>query len=203
MLDFTTISGLAICFGPLALVIVGFLIAAYLSDIDARRPYLRQMDLRPEHEQPPTQPIFREKRLTAKTPAGSLVTVLPTAENGAVMAAAAPPSAPAKPAPAPATPAPVVETPAAASDEPDELTRIEGIGPKISEALIAAGLDTFAKVADASQDDFKDALEAAGMTFAPSAESWAHQADLAAKGDWDGLAALQDTLVSGRYPTDD
>jgi len=188
MIDFTTISGLAICFGPLALVIIGFIIGAVLTDLNARRSYLRQMDLRPEHEQPATQYLTRERRLTAQTPAGAKVTILPTAENGVAVAAA-----PAKPAPAKP----------AASSKPDNLTRLEGIGPKIAEALVSAGLDTFQKVADASQDDFKAALEAAGMSFAPSAESWSEQASYAAKGDWDGLDALQAKLVSGRYPTDE
>jgi hypothetical protein len=64
-------------------------------------------------------------------------------------------------------------------------------------------LDTFAKVAAASMEDFQTALEAQGVNFAPSAESWAEQASYAAKGDMEGLQALQDRLVSGRYPTDD
>jgi len=199
MLDFTSISGLAICFGPLALVLIGFIIGAVLTDLNSRRTYLRQMDLRPEHEQPPTQPVFRSSSLTAETPTGARVTILPTAETGVIVEPDSP--KPSKTAPAAAAPAaPVAEAPAVA--EPDELTKLEGIGPKISEALIAAGLDTFAKVAAASQEDFQAALEASGMSFAPSAESWAEQASYAAKGDWDGLDALQDTLVSGRYPTD-
>ena len=90
---------------------------------------------------------------------------------------------------------------AASSDKPDDLTKIEGIGKKMSDALVADGLDSFAKVADSDVPRFEQAIEKAGMRFAPSAESWAEQASYAAKGDWDGLEQLQDTLIAGRYPT--
>jgi len=89
----------------------------------------------------------------------------------------------------------------AASEEAvaaDDLTKIEGVGPKMSAALIAAGLTTFAKVAAASEDELRTAIEAAGMSLAPSISTWAEQAELAAKGDWDALAALQDELKGGR-----
>lgn len=90
-----------------------------------------------------------------------------------------------------------------AVDEPDDLTLIEGIGPKMSQALIAQGYDTFAKLSAATEEDLRDAIKAEGMRFAPSAESWAEQATYAAKGDWDGLEAFQDTLIAGRYPDED
>ncbi len=89
------------------------------------------------------------------------------------------------------------------SDDPDDLTRIEGIGPAMSRALVSQNVDTFAKLADMSLDDIRAALDAAGQRFAPAAESWAEQASYAAKADWDGLDALQDRLVAGRYPDDE
>lgn len=85
-------------------------------------------------------------------------------------------------------------------DRPDDLTRIEGIGKKMSAALIAAGLDTFGKVAAASEDDLRAAIDAAGMRFSPSLVTWAKQASFAAQDDWDGLQAYQDTLTAGRPP---
>lgn len=102
-----------------------------------------------------------------------------------------------------ATPAVVQPAPAptpiqSASGKPDDLTKIEGIGPKMSQALIKAGIDTFAKLAQASEDQLKTAIEAAGMRLAPSLATWPEQAVFAANGDWDGLEALQDTLVGGR-----
>ncbi|MEO0560775.1 MAG: helix-hairpin-helix domain-containing protein [Chloroflexota bacterium] len=108
-------------------------------------------------------------------------------------------AAPAKSKPAPKT----TKSAPAPADEPDELTKLEGVGPKTSKALIAQGIDTFAKLAALSLDEIREALEAGGVRFAPSAESWAEQAGYAAKGDWDGLTALQDRLEAGRYPTED
>lgn len=80
----------------------------------------------------------------------------------------------------------------------DDLTKIEGIGPKMSAALKSAGIDTFAKLAASDQDALKQALEAAGMNLAPSLETWAEQAKFAADDDWDGLKELQGSLVGGR-----
>ncbi len=79
-----------------------------------------------------------------------------------------------RPSPAPA---PVPSTPAAVRpDVPDDLTRIDGVGPKISQALVAAGLTTFAAVAAASEDDLRAALTAADLRFAPSLPTWSEQA---------------------------
>lgn len=168
-----------ICYGPLAVTVLGFILFAVLTDVDSRRTYLRLI--------PGRTPRDESERLDAETPAGDFVSIVP----GEFVEATAAPVAPAPAAPAPA------------AGEPDDLTRLEGIGPKVADALVAAGLDTFEKVAAASIEDFQDALEAQGVRFAPAAESWAEQASYAAKGDWDGLAALQDKLVSGRYPSDD
>jgi F-type H+-transporting ATPase subunit gamma len=84
------------------------------------------------------------------------------------------------------------------ADKPDNLTKIEGIGKKMSQALVKAGIDTFAKLANSNEDELRTAIEAAGMRLAPSLGTWAEQAQLAAKGDWDSLNALQDKLQGGR-----
>lgn len=100
-------------------------------------------------------------------------------------------------------PAPVVsEEPVKAAAKPDDLTKIEGIGPKMSKALITAGIDTFEKLMGMSEDALRKAIEDAGMRLAPSLSTWAEQAEYAARGDWDGLQALQDTLVGGRRVDD-
>ncbi len=80
----------------------------------------------------------------------------------------------------------------------DDLTRIEGIGPKMQAALKDAGIRTFAALANASEDELRQAIEDAGMRLAPSLETWAEQAEYAADGDWDGLDTLQDELSGGR-----
>jgi len=95
-------------------------------------------------------------------------------------------------------PVPELKTESAPSAKPDDLTRIEGIGPKYHDALAIGGIDTFAKLAAASEDDILAAVKAAGMRRNRSMPTWAEQAALAAKGDWDGLAKLQDELAGGR-----
>ena len=80
----------------------------------------------------------------------------------------------------------------------DDLKIIEGIGPKMEKALKTAGLDTWAKLAEATDDQLRTAIEEAGMSFAPSLSTWARQAGFAARDDWDGLEQLQDELTAGR-----
>jgi predicted flap endonuclease-1-like 5' DNA nuclease len=77
----------------------------------------------------------------------------------------------------PATYAPVVEASAStATTGPDDLTIINGIGPKMQTALQAAGYDTFAKLAAASPDALRAAVQAAGMRLAPTIDTWPEQA---------------------------
>jgi F-type H+-transporting ATPase subunit gamma len=76
----------------------------------------------------------------------------------------------------------------------DDLTKIEGIGPKMSAALVAAGLDTFAKVAATDETTLRAAIEAAGMRLSPQLPTWPHQAQLAANGQWEELEQFQDNL---------
>ncbi|WP_051432660.1 helix-hairpin-helix domain-containing protein, partial [Promicromonospora kroppenstedtii] len=82
--------------------------------------------------------------------------------------------------------------------EPQDLQRIEGIGPKIEAALTAAGYTTYAKVAGASEDELRAALAASGIKFAPAATSWADQAQYLVDGDEDGLREYQDYLIGGQ-----
>jgi len=84
------------------------------------------------------------------------------------------------------------------TDEPDDLERIEGIGEKYKDALIAAGISTFAELAAASIEDLEKAATDADMRRSSSMETWAEQAALAAANDWDGLDALQQELDGGR-----
>jgi F-type H+-transporting ATPase subunit gamma len=90
---------------------------------------------------------------------------------------------------------------AAAQDDKaasDDLTRLEGVGPKVAAALKAAGYDTFAKIAEANETELRVTLERAGIQLAPAAATWPHQAALAARGEWNELKQLQDSLVGGR-----
>ena len=84
--------------------------------------------------------------------------------------------------------------------EPDDLRRIEGIGPKLSSVLQEAGIVTFAQLAAASPDQLEQILEAADPRLLRLAKpaSWPEQAALAATGEWEALEALQGTLKGGR-----
>jgi ribosomal protein L30 len=93
---------------------------------------------------------------------------------------------------------PAKSKPAKVAPTGDNLTMIEGIGPKMSQALMAAGIDTFAKLAEADEDALRAAINAAGLKLAPSLKTWASQAKYAADGDMDGLKRYQDELVGGR-----
>ena len=77
MLENLTLSGFFICYVPLALVIVGFIIFAGITDAHARRSYLRQMDLRQENERPEAEPLPIEQPYRTETPAGMTVTLTP------------------------------------------------------------------------------------------------------------------------------
>ncbi len=83
--------------------------------------------------------------------------------------------------------------------EADDLTIIEGIGPKVAEVLIAAGVDTFEKLTKKTPDELKELLADAEGTFnAQDPTTWPEQATLAAEGKWDELTILKDMLQGGR-----
>jgi small subunit ribosomal protein S2 len=93
--------------------------------------------------------------------------------------------------------APKKETKAKAA-KADDLTKIEGVGPKAAEYLSAAGLDTFAKVAKAKADKMKDILTTASSRMGHlDPTSWPKQAKMAADGKWDELKEWQDNTKGG------
>lgn len=91
-----------------------------------------------------------------------------------------------------------VKMASAAPVQADDLTKVEGIGPKISELLQNAGVNTFADLAAQSEDALKAILKAGGSRFAmKNPSTWAKQADMAANGKWDELKEWQDVLDGG------
>ncbi len=85
-----------------------------------------------------------------------------------------------------------------AAGKADDLKKIEGAGPKAAEALVNAGFDTFAKVAQATPEELSNILsEASSRLSHIVTETWPKQAGLAAEGKWDELKALQDRLDGG------
>ena len=85
-----------------------------------------------------------------------------------------------------------------ATGKADDLKKIEGAGPKAAEALVAAGIDTFAKVAKTDAAKLSEILTAASSRLAHLVtDTWPKQAALAADGKWDELKELQDRLDGG------
>lgn len=102
----------------------------------------------------------------------------------------------AKAAPVVVEEAPIVEaeaTPASA----DDLEIVEGIGPKIAEALAEAGVTTFAQLADMTPEAIQEIVSAAGIG-SKSPATWPQQAALARDGKFDELKTWQDELNGGQ-----
>lgn len=81
----------------------------------------------------------------------------------------------------------------------DDLTRIEGIGPKIHEILLKNSIRTFEVLANTESSRLKEILELAGSRYQMhDPTSWPRQSRLAADGNWDALEQLQDVLDGGK-----
>ena len=91
-----------------------------------------------------------------------------------------------------------VEVETAEQVEADDLKRIEGVGPKIEKILHEAGIHTFAQLASAEISHLEKVVHQDGGVRLAFPASWPAQARLAATGDWEGLAKLQDELQAGR-----
>ncbi len=76
---------------------------------------------------------------------------------------------------------------AAPAAKADDLTQLSGIGPKASEALAAAGIATYAALAQANEPELRHALHEADMVPPANVASWPMQATYAVSGDWQGL----------------
>ncbi len=111
-------------------------------------------------------------------------------ETAAPVAEAAAPAEAVAQAEAPVTP----PAPAAA---PDDLTLIEGIGPKVASALHAAGITTFAQVAAMTPEQLEQTLREQGVRLVGSTATWPEQARLAAAGDLTALQSQQARIKGG------
>jgi large subunit ribosomal protein L17 len=88
---------------------------------------------------------------------------------------------------------------AAATSGADDLTIIEGIGPKAAEVLVAAGIVTFADLAATAADKVKEILTASTSRVGHlDPTTWAQQAQLAADGKMDELEELKAKLNNGK-----
>jgi large subunit ribosomal protein L27 len=156
------------------------------------------------------------KRVVFITPYDAVAEVaLPKADAKKEVKAAVAPKAAAVVAPKAEAPAPKVEAvapkaeapavekaavaPVAASGKPDDLKKVEGIGPKIEQLLHDKGILTFNDLAAASVEAVRAILAEAGPRYTiHDPGTWGKQAEMAAAGKWDELKAWQKELDGGK-----
>ena len=80
----------------------------------------------------------------------------------------------------------------------DDLSKIEGVGPKIALVLSSNGITTYAQLAKADPAAVQEMLKKSSGRFnMAKPQTWPQQAELAASGNWDALKKLQDELHGG------
>jgi len=85
-----------------------------------------------------------------------------------------------------------------ADGKPDDLKKIEGIGPKIAEHLNNGGINSFEELANAEISRLQEILDNAGPRYRMhNPGTWPQQSRLAADDKWDELKVLQDNLKGG------
>ncbi|MEM0932760.1 MAG: 30S ribosomal protein S2 [Bacteroidota bacterium] len=88
--------------------------------------------------------------------------------------------------------------PTKSSAEVEDLTKIEGIGPKAAEALNNKGVVTYKDLAEAAPDTIKEILTEASSRMAHlDPTTWPKQAQMAADGNWDELKEWQENAKGG------
>ncbi len=85
--------------------------------------------------------------------------------------------------------------------ENDDLTVVEGIGPKIQELLNQFGIHSYQQLAETDVNRLKEILASGGSQLAMhDPGTWPAQANLAANDQWDNLKAIQGFLKGGKKP---
>lgn len=81
----------------------------------------------------------------------------------------------------------------------DDLTVVEGIGPKIKELFHNFDIDTWAKLGDASVEKCQEVLNSGGKRFEiHRPDTWPMQSEMAALGKWSELKKWQDEHDYGK-----
>jgi predicted flap endonuclease-1-like 5' DNA nuclease len=87
----------------------------------------------------------------------------------------------------------------AKAEGPDDLTIIEGVGKKIAELLVAAGVTSYEELSKQNVTALRAILDAAGSRYkVHDPGTWPKQAKLAATGKWEELKKLQAELKGGK-----
>ena len=85
----------------------------------------------------------------------------------------------------------------------DDLTVIEGIGPKIADLLHANGIGSFAELAVQPVEDLVAILDRGGANFRlANPGTWPEQARLAAGNHWKELKRMQREMIGGLPPAE-
>jgi predicted flap endonuclease-1-like 5' DNA nuclease len=80
----------------------------------------------------------------------------------------------------------------------DDLTQIEGIGPKVQSVLYTAHIFTFDDLAKAAPESLRTILQAAGLRIIQP-DTWPEQAAFIVRDDLSGLQKFQQELQAGRH----
>ncbi len=78
----------------------------------------------------------------------------------------------------------------------DDLTKVEGIGPKIAETLTSGGIKTFEDLSNAKPADIAKMIADVRGSHVP--DTWPEQAKMAHEGKWEELEKWQDELDGGK-----
>lgn len=93
----------------------------------------------------------------------------------------------------------ITPTKKADSSVKDDLTKIEGIGPKIKTLLNKDGIWSFAQLSEARVSRLQKILDQAGPRYrVHKPKTWPEQAKMAAAGNWAELKKWQEELKGGR-----
>ena len=142
------------------------------------------------------------RRFSCRSPGEKPVTPSPTASTGPK--GALPRVVKAAPAAAPVAEAPAAPKAVRAAKKKtsagDDLTVIEGIGPKSVKALEKAGITTWAQIASMTAEELDDVVRVQGgvSLVAGSTKSWPKQAKLLVEGKFEEFQAYIGKLKGGR-----
>jgi len=78
---------------------------------------------------------------------------------------------------------------AAKAAPPDDLTQLNGIGPRISTILSDGGVTTYAELEHTDPSQLRKIIAEGGALPPSSLDTWPTQASYAMRGDWQGLAS--------------
>ncbi|MCM0679125.1 DUF4332 domain-containing protein, partial [Micromonospora phytophila] len=91
---------------------------------------------------------------------------------------------------------PPVRPTAEATQAADDFRRIQGVGPKMASALLAAGIRTYRQLAELDEAALRETIRGAGLRATPSLATWPQQAKVLA-GAPDEAATVLPAVVGG------